>query len=400
MALAPRPRPRTSQPRRRRAGRPFVAFTRARKIQSAQYLVEQGEHARREDATGAARVRLDAIPGTSLGWSILDSDLPVPRPVHDTHYNKALEVHLTRNKARRRGTCALGLHLQVNVPAELIEEGGDLHDPANPRTHKLFKTTVDWIHKTFGPALFALRIDLDETGGGVVDAFLAPLRHLGQKGKHYAQGAGGPLWISVNRAMEELTTRFGHRKSENWGAINTSWAAYAREHLDPRLVRGEPKRHSGRKHIPIDQIRQTHEAFDAWEADLKHLKDDLRRKKAALARVMAATLAGRIRPDAGGEPVVQPGWTAFCGGRSKTVEDDASLLRDLQLVERTSGVAIRTAMAFVRRLLRLDGWPAEPAWSAPPEDDGTVTDSRAATQADPDDAFALPDPTAMTPRPW
>lgn len=431
---APRPRPRRR--RRSKLGGPLFAYTRARKIASVQYLVEQGEHARREDATGAARVRPDAIPGTSLGWSILDGPVPEPRLVHDTRYDQAQRAHARAHGARRRGNAGpLGLHLQVNVSPEWIEEGGGLHDPANPRIKAHFRAAIDWARETFGPALFALRVDLDETGGGVLDAFLSPLRQLKQKGKAYSSDGGGPLWISVNRAMEELTTRFGHRRSENWGAINSSWAAYARAHLDPRLERGVPKRLSRRRHVPIDQVRRAHEALDARDAELEQEAIALKRREAILAHVMAATLAGRIEPDAAGEPAVRPSRALAGCGVLLPLGSDSELADHLRRVEPAYASLLRIAMDFVQRHLRLgratvdladaagtgvapisspaaetgadlgsaptsDGRGHRRQYPAPEGTPDFPSESDLAEASEWDDPSAISDLASMTPKPW
>lgn len=391
--------------RLRRARRPFYAYTRAKKIMSEQYLVAQGKHARREDRTGAAQVRAGAVPGTSLGWSTLDSPVPEPRLAHDSRYDAALRAFLEARRGWRRGRRPLGLHLEVNISPVWIEEGGNLHDPTNPRVRAHWDTVVAWIAKTFGDALFALRIDLDETGGGVADAFLAPLRRLGHKSQSQTPSAAGRLWISVNRAMEEITGRFGHRKSENWGAINTSWAFHAKEHLDSRLHRGDPKRLTARRHVPIDAVRSAHAALDAEEAEFDGQVADLHHRSFVLAEVLAATLSGRIGTGAAGELTVRSAWVPARGGPPASREDDDVLRQDLRLVAKSHSAAVRAGLAFVENLLQLDCKQVMPVTTTGPK--GARIDVQAfftpgaQPQAEPDanDRFTLPDPTEMVPRP-
>ena len=369
------------------------AYTRSAKIMSEDYLVAQGRHARREDGTGAARVREDAVAGTSLGWSFLDGPQPTPRPVHDSCYDGAHRAFLQAHAARVRKNGPLGLHLIVNVSAAWIEQGGDLHDPTNPRIRAHWDAVVTWARDAFGEALFALRIDLDETGAGVADAFLAPLRRLG----HKAKTAAGRLWVSVNRAMEELTTRFGHRKSENWHAINTAWAAHAREHLDPRLERGTPKRLTRRRNLSPDLVRAMHERLDAREAEIRQQERRAGNVERALDNVLQAVLAGRrMTVTAEGYLVLrpclpEPGEVGRAPG-----EDDHQLRSDLWFLWPDYAAAIRAAVTFSERItMRLArsheaidigayAWLDRQAGDALEENE------------EPDDPFRLDDPFDMT----
>ena len=324
----------------------YFAHTRTAQIESVNYLVAQGRHARRRDRTGAARVRQGAIPGTSLGWSLLDGPIPEPRPVHSSHYAAAHRALLRAHGARVRKGAPLGLHLLVNISPGWVTEGGGLHDPANPRIQAHFAAVVDWVRVAFGAeALFAVRIDLDETGGGVADVFVAPLRRLG----HKIRSASGHLWVSVNRAMEELTDSTGHLGWENWHAINTSWAAYARQHLDPRLKRGIPAAITGHRHISPDLLRAMHQALDRRADELeveRRAQDEI---GAAFARVLRAVLGGwRLEEGVDRTPTLSPPPALPLRGE-KDAPDERTLLADLTLVWPSHAPALRAAARLVSR---------------------------------------------------
>lgn len=219
----------------------MFAWCRSKPIKSVQYLTAQTLHARRQDTTSPARIRVDAEPGAALSWAIDGS----PNPDYGAAFKALKKV---RNAGERKGA-QLGLHMLVGVSPQWVKEAGNLHDPLNPRNRELLEAARMWADEWSGGGCYAARLDLDETGGAVVDLFIAPLaeqRHKSGKAK---------LVVSVNKALEALSIERTGRKGRHYAALNTSWAEHARTHLDERLNRGRPKSETGAEHVGPDQYR-------------------------------------------------------------------------------------------------------------------------------------------------
>ncbi|MDO5759040.1 MAG: hypothetical protein Q4P24_16535 [Rhodobacterales bacterium] len=219
----------------------MFAFCRSKPIRSTQYLGHQSRHARREDETSKPRVRGDDVRGLALSWSIDDG----PRPDYAASFRSLKKA---RGAGERKGA-QLGLHMLVGVSPEWVREAGDLHDPENPRNRQLLAAAKAWADTWSGGGCYAARLDLDETGGAVVDLFIAPLaeqRHKSGKAK---------LVVSVNKALEAVSVARTGKKSKHYAALNTDWAEYAQRSLDRRLERGRPKGETGVEHVGPDQYR-------------------------------------------------------------------------------------------------------------------------------------------------
>lgn len=219
----------------------MFAFCRSKAIRSVQYLGHQSRHARREDETSKPRVRPDVQPGTALSWSIDNG----PTPDYATSF-RALKK--AKGASERKGA-QLGLHMLVGVSPEWVKEAGDLHDPANPRNRLLLDAARGWADTWSDGGCYAARLDLDETGGAIVDLFIAPMadqKHKSGKSK---------LTVSVNKALEAVSLAHTGVKGKHYSGLNTSWAQYAHAHLDARLERGRPKGETGAEHVGPDQYR-------------------------------------------------------------------------------------------------------------------------------------------------
>ena len=223
--------------------RPIFAFTRIHRINTLAYLRQQEQHARRTVPT--AEVRPGATPGHQIFWSAFGSE-----PGDYAEDFKRLKL---RDGARERAGAALGLHMLVGVSGEWLEETGDLHDAANPRLHDLFKTVKTWAEASIG-GVYAMRLDLDERGGGVVDVFAAPSFHRAGRPKKDGTRGSGACEISVKKALQGLQRKVGSGKS--FEAAQTLWARHAHDHLDVRIVRGVPKHVTGRVHVNVPEFRQ------------------------------------------------------------------------------------------------------------------------------------------------
>lgn len=264
------------------------AYTRSKSIRSVQYLSAQSKHAWREDKTSEKRMRLDAVPGTNISWTLENG--PSPFDPQNTSkkpdYLAAYKKFKADNGVGERKGAQLGIHLLVGVSVEWIEETGGLHDPDNPRNRQLLEAAVSWAN-TWSRGVYAARLDLDETGGAVVDLFVAPVRY--QKHKNGSSKAV----VSVNKALEELSIEAFGKRSKHYAALNTSWAEYASVHLDPRLIRGAPKSETNKEHIPPDEYRElmqhakkTFESYVKKEKKAQDILESLQAERASFERSM------------------------------------------------------------------------------------------------------------------
>jgi hypothetical protein len=99
-------------------------------------------------------------------------------------------------------------------------------------------------------------MDLDEEGGGWVDVYFAPIRQQKYKGRSQTKSV-----ISVNKCLEETAVNLGYPKGSHYTALNTGWAKYAQQHLDPTIERGKPGRDTGKEHLTPRQYKAEQEAL-------------------------------------------------------------------------------------------------------------------------------------------
>jgi hypothetical protein len=207
----------------------------------------------------------------------------------------------------------------VGVSPEWVKEAGDIHDPKNPRNKALLDTARAWADTWSGGGCYAARLDLDETGGAVVDLFIAPTAEQAHK------SGKSKLVVSVNKALEAVAIKNTGKKGKHYAGLNTDWAEYARAHLDQRLERGRPKGETGAEHVGPDQYRammaEAEAARDAArKAETKARQAEklaAEKLKAAEGAVMIAAQVGAavitgglVRDDAGN-------WRTMKGGPSK-----------------------------------------------------------------------------------
>lgn len=262
----------------------MFAYTRTKSIKSIQYINHQSRHARREDETSKPRIRSGATPGEALSWSVDDG----PKP----DYAASFRAFKQGKGASERKGAQMGLHILVGVSPEWVREAGDLHDPTNPRNQQLLDAARSWADGWSNGGTYAARIDLDETGGAVVDLFVAPTatqKHKSGKSK---------LVVSVNKALEALALEHTGKKGKHYGALNTSWAEYARAHLDQRLERGRPKDETGVEHVGPDQYRTMMAEAEAARDAAKVAED--RARKAELRAQVALEQAETAKAEAQG----------------------------------------------------------------------------------------------------
>lgn len=219
----------------------LFAFVRTHTIDTRSYLRSQARHAARSSPT--AETRPGATPGLALRWSIIDKP---------NDYVAAYEAHKEKAAAAERTGAALGLHLLIGVSPEWIEEGGDLHDPRNPRNALLMEHAVKFAQQVIG-GVYAARLDLDEFGGGVVDVFAAPVHMRKPKSSKTGPTKDPVAEISVRKALK--AAQMATEEKHSYAALQTLWAKVAKT-MDPRLMRGKPKVETGRLHLSVPEFRQ------------------------------------------------------------------------------------------------------------------------------------------------
>ena len=158
----------------------------------------------------------------------------------------------------RKGTRPVA-HLLLGVSPEWVKEAGDLHDRDNPNLVKLAETARAWAESEMG-GCFALRVDLDEAGGALVDVFCTPMveQRIG-RGRQLRKIATAP------GGYNRLADKFGIHHRVSYRAVQTSWAKWCQENLDPRLKRGTPRWLSQREHVTPDDFRNA----AIWESSVR-----------------------------------------------------------------------------------------------------------------------------------
>ena len=210
------------------------AAVRVQKINGLRGMQSIENHGRRLDVASSARVDQSRTKD-NLAWSCAND----PLAVVDAFKHRKAETG-----AREYRGSPLGLHVLCVVSPEWCAAAGDLHDPGNDRNKRLFDAARAWGDKTFGPgAVVAVRMDMDEAGGGVVDLVIVPVAEVKQRGKVKNQ-------ISVNKAYEAA---FGGGRV--FSKMQDSWAGFAKAHLDSAIERGKPKAETGREHVHADIYR-------------------------------------------------------------------------------------------------------------------------------------------------
>lgn len=216
-------------------------------------------------ANTAHALRAPGTPGLShvdlsrsdlnLVWSCQEKEGADHRNIVD-----ALKEYKAKTGAKEYKDAPPCLHMLVGVSVDWIQETGDLHDPKNPRNIALFKAAKDWSEKTFGAgSTIAVRMDMDEKGGAVVDVVASPVFTVKQRKTEKKM-------ISVNKALEAA---FG--KTYQYKKAQDSWAEYAQTYLDKDLRRGEDKEKTGREHLHHVEFKKVMEQKELLQNENKFL---------------------------------------------------------------------------------------------------------------------------------
>ena len=244
----------------------MFAFVRCDKIISRAQLGAMQRHARGEDGISKSRRRPDA-EYRALAWDFETERLRVYLAGKRGALNitDAFDNHLEQNDVEKLYKGApLCLHLIVGVSDDWVKEGGNLHDPHNPRNQKLLKSARDWAESELG-GCFAARMDMDEKGGAVVDVFVAPTYLKKTKRKTSVQ-------ISTNKALTRLANK--HNQQYSFSALQDSWAEYATEHLGMKFDRGESKERTKRENLRPEEYAAMDEERKQISADRNTLDSD------------------------------------------------------------------------------------------------------------------------------
>lgn len=215
--------------------KPIFSCVRTKPIKSMQSLVSMDRHGRRQDKSCEARCDFERSQD-NLAWS--SSPAGDPLDVIGAFKHRKAETN-----AKEYAKAPIALHMLLTVSPEWIQASGDMHDPRNPKNQMLFDQAKKWAEEKFGPgSVIAARMDMDESGGGVVDVFVVPVHQVKQRGKTKNQ-------ISVNKAYEAA---FGGGRV--YGKMQDSWASHCQEHLDQRITRGRPKEETGAEYVEASII--------------------------------------------------------------------------------------------------------------------------------------------------
>lgn len=225
----------------------LFAFTHSEPVKTYQRLRNLERHGQRVDLLARENLRDGAIAGAGLDWPDFSG----------RRLTKAYGDFKKRNDADPRKGAQLLHSVGIGVSPLWIREAGDLHDPDNPRNIQMFDAAIAWVKSFAGDdAIVSARMDLDEEGGGWVDVYFAPIRQQKYKGRSQTKSV-----ISVNKCLEETALALGYPKGSHYAALNTSWAKYAREHLDPIFERGTPGKLTGKEHLPPRLYKAEQEAI-------------------------------------------------------------------------------------------------------------------------------------------
>lgn len=213
---------------------PLFAAVRIKRISSLQHLNACAIHGRRKDPSALKRCDLSKTKDNLFESAYSEDALDLV---------KAFKQRKAETGAKEYGKAPLGLHALCIISPEAIARCGDVHDPSNPFNVKMFHEAKAWAEKEFGEgSVIASRMDMDEKGSGVVDLFIVPVREMTMRGKSKSI-------ISVNKALDEIASKHGRRKS--YQALQDSWSEHAKV-LNPDIQRGKEKTVPGDDYLPPD----------------------------------------------------------------------------------------------------------------------------------------------------
>ena len=311
-------------------------------------LSRASRHGRGADLASKRRRRPDAqeralyLRRTDGGFV---RELPKPKPKGDEAANKGDEaankvvyaappaadllqqhrLHLAREDAGLRQGAAVAMHAQLSVSPEWLGEAR--FDAKSPAVAKLVRVAVDFAERTFG-GVFSARFDVDEeSGGGVVDVFSAPI---------HANARSGRKVVSVRKsiqALRDVAPKRSGKPPKPYTALQDLWHAECQRCLDPGIQRGESVDATERKHLGVDAFKLIRK--------LERSRDQLGlQAKTAVAAIRQRFVdAGASQDVVGGDPLLRL--------LNDVVEPDLSAARYRELRRR-----INAQLAQERRIRR------------------------------------------------
>lgn len=254
----------------------LFAAVRVRRITSLQHLNACAIHGRRKDPSALRRCD-SARTGHNIATSDYSDD--------PLDLVKAFKERKSRTGAKEYGKAPIGLHALCIVSPDVIRAAGDLHDPDNPLNVQLNEEAKAWAESEFGAgSVIATRLDVDESGGGVVDLFIVPVRDMVMRGKTK------PI-ISVNKALAEIAERHGRRKS--YVALQDSWSDHAKV-LNPDIQRGEERGADSPDYEPPEQFAARKENERQAEQNARHA-EQIKEKQRSLVKTERSLSEGALK---------------------------------------------------------------------------------------------------------
>lgn len=256
----------------------MYAAVRIEKLKVVSQFQSIDRHGRRLDESSSRRAD-KTLTANSLSWSKGSDGLDVMG---------ALEARKTElGGAKQYGKAAIGAHFLLTVSPEWIAETGDIHDPNNPRNQKLFAEAKKWTEEKLGVgSVIAMRMDMDEAGGGVVDIVAVPsmTKKVGGRDVQY---------VSLNKAFEKA---FG-RGRKNFVQVQDAWAKHCQTHLDSKIQRGVSKEITQKEHVHAEIIAPALRLQD----EIQNREKTIRKKERAVQK----------RESAAAEVLNRPWWNPF-----------------------------------------------------------------------------------------
>ncbi|WP_284180359.1 hypothetical protein [Rhabdaerophilum sp. SD176] len=327
-------------------GKPMYAFARVDKLKTFADLVDAQLHADR-DPSARFEIRAGTDPvKDQIRWT---------RGAGDGVFNLVEGWRQAKGSARERARAPICMHLILGVSASWVQIAGGLHERDNPRNRALLNAAKDFVEGQIGPVA-AVRLDLDEMGGAVVDVFAVPVyerqRRLCKDG---SRSDDGVLEISCNKAFEGL--RSSTKERGDYSALQTGWANYAQTHLDKALVRGQRKYMTDRRHLETPEYRAQQQALDVLKKEAEAAQvvlDELTVEKKAIddaKRSLEWREAGidRLEREYRSEidrevKTLAAAWTRLADGEELTDADRASMSAPMAI---KASAALEAAIAAV-----------------------------------------------------
>lgn len=241
------------------------------------------DHAQRLDVTSQKRsIHPDQKP---IAWSKAGIG-------KELDYVEAFKIHKTELSAGERKNSSLAEHLLLVISPEWLEETGDPHDPDNPRVKALFENAREWVESWAGQgSVWGLRYDRDEAGSGIIDVFVSPVHEQKQRKSDKTKKV-----ISVNKSIQalfEMERVLDPMVKRPRGALQSSWARWCQDYLDPRIERGDYKEKTKRDHIHADilapvlqqktkllkEVKQIQEEKQAMSVEITNLKKQIEQQR-------------------------------------------------------------------------------------------------------------------------